>query len=210
MVSLTETGRSGMTNEDLYALCENSLSEHGHIVIPDDVLDSLDAESITAIGTQFSGGTLMLLPQREVTFFEWLRIEDPAVWADLWAGDDLPYIVSLAHLPDLVGASPRPTYVIRDLLTEDNYYFSPDLLIEKESDAFIHAVRDRMQSQMSLTISQLLALEASLGPVDIWHFAFSHKIALDVAKAAVAHLVDDRILLHVPRADHLAQYFDID
>lgn len=198
-----------MTTQDLMALCDRTVAEHGHLVFTDDEIRSLQADQIFALRDRFGARVLMKLPPSEIAFFEWVRTNDLPAWTDLWGGEDEPYLVSLAHLEDLAGATTTHAFVIRDLLGVDNYFFSPHLLIEKESDAFIGAVRERFTSNQSLTPAQLLALEASVGPVDIWHFAHRHNIPLDVAKRAVQQLVDDRILLHVTRADHLAQYFDV-
>lgn len=198
-----------MTTQDLMTLCDRAITEHGHLVFTDDEIRSLNAEQIFALRDRFGARVLMKLPASEIAFFEWMRTNDLPAWTDLWGGEDEPYLVSLAHLEDLAGATTTHAFVIRDLVGVDNYFFSPHLLIEKESDAFIGAVRERFTSKQSLTPAQLLALEASVGPVDIWHFAYRHNIPLDMAKRAVQQLVEDRILLHVPRADHLVQYFDV-
>lgn len=198
-----------MTTTELMELCDRTLAERGYLALRDEEWRSLNAEQIFALRDRFGARVLMQLPDSEVAFFEWMRSNDPPAWTDLWGGEDEPYLVSLAHLDDLVGATSPRAFVIRDLIGVDNYFFSPHLLIEKESDAFVDAVRERFATHQSLTPAQLLALEASVGPIDIWHFAYRHNIPLETAKQAVRQLVDDRILLHVPRADHLVQYFDV-
>jgi hypothetical protein len=132
------------------------------------------------------------------------------VWRDLWEADEQPYLVSLAHLPNLSGPEANGIYVIRDLLSVPNYYFSPELFLEKESADYMAAVRERFTQRDALTLAQMLALEASVAAIDIWHFAYRYDVDLDTAKKAVQTLVDDRILIHVPQADHLSQYFDVD
>ena len=52
-------------------------------------------------------------------------------------------------------------------------------------------------------------MEISAGPTDIWHFAYRRGVELERAKKAVAALVEDRILVHVPKADHLSTFFDV-
>jgi hypothetical protein len=198
-----------MTNGEVLNEAEASVTQHGHIRLSEQTLNALTAACVFALRDRYGSRVLMRLPDQEVAFFVWMRQEDPASWTDLWGGEEEPYLVSLAHLEDLVGESRTRGFMIRDLIGVDNFFFSPNLLIEKESDAFIGAVRERFSANQSLTPAQLLALEASLGPIDIWHFAYRHQIPLDTAKRAVAQLVDDRILLHVPRADHLVQYFDV-
>ena len=198
-----------MTTEDVLQEAAMSVAQHGHLRLSEQTLRALTADHVFALRNRYGTRVLMRLPEREVAFFAWMRQEDPASWTDLWGGEEEPYLVSLAHLEDLVGEAGTRGFMIRDLIGVDNYFFSPNLLIEKESDAFIGAVRERFAANQSLTPAQLLALEASLGPIDIWHFAYRHQISLDVAKRAVSQLVDDRILLHVTRADHLVQYFDV-
>ena len=198
-----------MTTEEVLHEAEASIAQHGHLRLSEQTLRALTADHVFTLRDRYGSRVLMRLPDQEVAFFNWMRQEDPASWTDLWGGEDEPYLVSLAHLEDLVGEAGTRGFMIRDLVGVDNYFFSPNLLIEKESDAFIGAVRERFSANQSLTPAQLLALEASLGPIDIWHFAYRHQMSLEMAKRAVAQLVDDRILLHVPRADHLVQYFDV-
>jgi hypothetical protein len=99
--------------------------------------------------------------------------------------------------------------MICDLQSQVNYYFTDDMLLEKESTDYVNAVRERFLGGGNLTVEQALTVEISAGPVDIWHFAYLRGVDLDRAKKAVASLVDDRIIVHVPSADHLSSYFDI-
>jgi hypothetical protein len=199
-----------MTNQEILDHCDASVEREGVIVFTDDQLRDLTPENIEAIRSRYGARTLMQLPQHEITFFEWLKEADPAVWNDIWANDERPYLVSLAFLTDFSGANASTgQFVICDLVNVDNYFFSPNLLLDKESTDFVEAVRERFTQRSSMTPGQLLTLEASVGNVDIWHFAYRYNIDLALAKRAVATLVEDRILLHVTNAEHLAQYFDV-
>ncbi|MBS1561657.1 MAG: hypothetical protein JSS89_08645 [Bacteroidetes bacterium] len=199
-----------MTNQELLDHCETNVEREGVIVFTDDQLRDMTPENIEAIRSRFGARTLMQLPQHEITFFEWLKEADPAVWNDIWANDERPYLVSLAFLTDFSGSNASTgQFVICDLVSVDNYFFSPNLLLDKESTDFVEAVRERFTQRSSMTPGQLLTLEASVGNVDIWHFAYRYNIDLALAKRAVATLVEDRILLHVTDAEHLAQYFDV-
>jgi hypothetical protein len=199
-----------MTDEALLAIVERSVEEQGFVSLDLDTLRSLSAWQVELIRERYGRRTLMRLPEREVAFFEWLREHDAPVWSDLWGAEEQPYLVSLAFLPDFAAANADTgAFVICDLETTDNYFFTPNMLLEKESDAFVHAVRDRFTAHQSLTPEQAFTLEVSAGPVDIWHFAYRHDLTIDRMKHAVRQLVDDRILVHVPRADHLWQYFDL-
>jgi hypothetical protein len=99
--------------------------------------------------------------------------------------------------------------MICDLQVEDNYYFTPDMLLEKESTDFVSAVRDRFLAGGTMTVEQALTVEMSTGPMDIWHFAYLRGVDLQRAKQAVASLVADRIIVHVPKAEHLSSFFDV-
>lgn len=198
-----------MTTEELLTLCQTSIEANGCLVLDDDTFRLIDPDQVGAVRSRYGSKYLLRLPSHEISFFEWLRTADEVVWKDLWEGGEAPYLVSMAYLKDFSGANANGTFVICDLVSTDNYYFSPDLIIEKESDDYIAAVRERFRDRQSLTPAQLLALEASNGPIDIWHFAHRYNLSLETAKRAVQELVDDRILLHVPSAEHLANYFDV-
>ena len=197
-------------NELLKERCEASASSRGVISFTDDELQSLTLADAEEIQREFGSRALLMLPAHEIAFYDWLRTADPAVWSDLW-GDDAhaPYSVSLTYLKDFMGGSGKGAFLICDLQTQDNYYFTPDMLLEKESTAFVNAVRERFLSGDTLTVEQALTVEISAGPVDIWHFAYLRGIDLDRAKKAVASLVDDRIIVHVRSADHLSTFFDV-
>lgn len=199
-----------MTQQEILTHCEESIEREGVVVFSDEQFRDLTPELIDGIRSQFNSRALMQLPQHEITFFEWLKGADPAVWNDIWANDERPYLVSLAFLTDFSGSNATiGQFVICDLVSVDNYFFSPNLLLDKESTDFVEAVRGRFTQHSSMTPGQLLTLEASVGNVDIWHFAHRYNIDLAIAKKAVVTLVEDRILLHVTNAEHLAQYFDV-
>ena len=199
-----------MTPQEAIEICRAEAATDGYISFTDDQFRMMGPEHVEALRNEFGKHSLMLLPPHEVKFFEWLKVVDPDVWNDLW-GDvpDSAYQVSLAFLPDFTGANAGGAFVICELRSVDNYFFSPNLLLEKESNDYVAALKDRFMRRDSLSMAQTLALEASIGPIDIWHFAYRHGVDVGAAKNAVKILVDDRILLHVTDADHLSQFFDI-
>ena len=188
-----------------------SIEKHGYIVVPDAVLDEMSESDVDEVIATHGSSKLMRLPEAEVVFFEWLREHDPDVWTDLW-GDvaETPYLVSLAYLRTFAGSGAERRYFIRDLQTVDNYYFTPDMLLIKESGDYLAASRSRLEESESLTLHQAFALQVSIGETDVWHFAYDHKRSVESVKGAVAELVDDHILVHVPKADHLTDHFDVD
>ena len=177
----------------------------------DEELASMSAEDEAAIIEQFGSTTLMRLPSHERAFHDWLREADPTVWSDLWSeAPDSLYGVSLAFLPEFRGTGTEGSFPICDLQTVDNYFFTPDMLLERESTDFVEAVRSRFLAGGSLSPEQALTVEISTGPMDIWHFAYRRGVDLARAKKAVASLVEDRIVVHVPKVEHLSTFFSIE
>lgn len=51
-------------------------------------------------------------------------------------------------------------------------------------------------------------LEITIAPIDIWRFAYNHRFDVQSVKDAVAVLVEDKILVHLTDAEHLAHFID--
>ncbi|MBI2794276.1 MAG: hypothetical protein HYX66_06485 [Ignavibacteria bacterium] len=199
-----------MTLNEIISHCNESIGDCDYIIFTDDQLRLMTAKQAQVLKATFGDRYLMQLPKNEIKFFEWLKIADEPVWNDLWKeSTDPPYTVSLAFLQDLCGANFGGAFLICELRNTDNYYFAPSMFIDKESSDFMAAVKDRFVSRQKLSPAQALALEASIAPIDIWHFAYKYGFHIGAAKNAVRELVEDRILLHVTDADHLTQYFDV-
>ena len=148
----------------------------------------------------------MKLPQEEIVFFEWLKDKDKKVWDDLWKSEEEEYIIALNFLPYLIEHSRG--FPICDLLENDNYYFLPKHMVDKESEIMIDSVQKRYRERKTLTVEQTLVLEISVTPIDIWHFCYRYNIEIDRAKQAVSNLVDDGILVHLKETEHLAHFID--
>lgn len=205
------TAMTDVKIDNLLITTRQQLDEHGHVRYSSDEFQSMSQDHVAAIQDAYGATALMRLPDHEVAFFEWLRVNDPAVWNDLWSDvADAPYLVSLQYLSDFAGAEAGGKFLIRDLQSVPNYYFTPEMVLEKESADFLAATRARLEDRASLTLGQAFALQASLGPMDLWHFAYEHGKSVDAVKTAVAALVEDRILVHVPTTEHLTDHFDVD
>ncbi len=199
-----------MTTESLIMRAEAAAEAGGILTLSEDELAALTPDQVEALRTSYGTRLLMRLPEHEIAFQEWLKVHDPAVWRDLWDTADAPdYAVSLAFLPEFAGTGADGAFLICDLQTTDNYFFTPEMLLDKESADFVEAVRTRFLAGGSLSPEQALTVEISAGPMDIWHFAYRRGVDLDRAKRAVASLVEDRIVVHVPKADHLSSFFDV-
>ncbi|MFM8569378.1 MAG: hypothetical protein ACKOB6_07230 [Candidatus Kapaibacterium sp.] len=196
-----------MTHDEILAWCAQSAGTGSTFAFPDEVFSSLTTETAVEISCLYGARHLMELPRREREFFAWLKEQDPAVWNDLWSGtEEAEYLVSLAFLPALL--DPSRGFPICDLETVDNYFFLPGLVQGEHAADFVEAVRERFLAKEKLTVEQVLALECSLSPVDIWHFAWHHGIALPRAKEAVGNLVEEKVLVHLRSSADLADHIE--
>ena len=195
-------------NQEIIEFFSKLVTESGVLHIPEDVFLKMEKEYGELLKKDFTATRMLKLPQSEIDFFNWLKENDPDVWSDIWGDDDCDYTVSIEFLPMLLENDGRG-FPICDLQNVDNYYFMPQLLIERESDVMVEAAKVRFIEKRGLTPSQLLALEIHFGGIDVWHFAYKHKIDLGEAKAAVASLVEDQILVHLTDAEHLAPILEL-
>lgn len=199
-----------MTDGQLLDWCRNQSDDNGFIEFDGEIFDSISQQQAELIKNELSHNILIKLPKQEINFFDWLKEADYEVWHDLWGGDNIdhqPYIVGLTYLPQMVDSS-CGGFPICDLRSTDNYYFAEGHMVDKESKILIDSVRDRFSNKEKLTVSQLLVLEISLGPVDIWHFAYKYKIGVEKAKFAVQELVEDEVLVHLKDAEYLAGFIE--
>jgi hypothetical protein len=196
-----------MTDKELIDWFTAESGSSRYVRIPEDVFNSMDEDQARMLASHFSHSMLMLLPQREISFFEWLREKDFQVWDDLWGGvEEEPYVVGLSFLPLLLDKTRG--FPICDLLTTDNYYFADAHFASEESKMLLESVQERFLKKEALTVAQTLMLEISVGPIDIWHFAYKYGIQLDAAKKAVSDLVDEKILFHFRNAEQLAGFIE--
>ncbi len=195
-----------MDKNDLLVWCVKESEDNGLIDFPDDIFNSIDEETADFLARNLAATNFIRLPGKERAFFEWLKESDSPVWNDLWGNpEEEPYVVGVSFLPLLVKNTGRG-YPICDLLEAENYYFDPAHIVDKEAKFYIESVQKRFMDKKELTNAQMLALEISIDAIDIWHFAYKHKISVPEAKEAVQTLVDDSILVHLTEAEHLAGF----
>lgn len=188
-----------------------------YIIFPDELLSKLTEQHAIIIRDYLHSVQLIQLPKAEIQFFEWLKEQDFEVWKDLWEldneidksfnSDNVNYLVSKTFLPLLLRNDGRG-FPICDLVNSDNYFFTSHQLPDEDSKIFIESAKERFINKDKLTISQLLALEISMGAIDIWHFAYKHNINLKEAKKSVAEMVDDGILVHLTESEHLIPFIN--
>lgn len=198
-----------MDNRELIDWCIQEAENNEYITFPAEIFDNLTENQAKMVSEHFGPTTMMKLPEYEIKFFEWLRDIEPKVWEDLWRNDPHhgPYIVAMIFLPLLVSDRSRG-YPICDLMENDNYYFTKNHMVDEESKVMIETARKRFEARKPLTLTQLLALEISLDPIDIWHFAYKHNIDLYMARKTVHELVQDNALIHLTDAEHLAPFIE--
>lgn len=194
-----------MTSQEIIDWFQHKKANNEVILIPTEIFERIDLELANTIAEQFGSNTLIYLPKHETEFFEWLKGSDRNVWEDLWGGvEEKPYIVSIALLPLMVRKFRG--YPICDLLNNDNYYFTEEMIVHKTAHLLLETLREKFLRREPLTVAQTLLLEISINPVDIWHFAYYHSINIDEAKEAVRELVEDNLLIHLKRAGELADF----
>lgn len=198
-----------MNTQQLLEWFDSQKQQSDIIILPAEVLESLNKENIHSLISRFHAHTFIKLPESEISFFQWLYGVDRDVWNDLWKSEDNtePYIVGLSLLGDLISANRG--FPICDLMETDNYYFSSEHFIKGESDDFVEAIHNKILSDSPLTVSQLLVWEIYNAPIDIWRFCYIHNISIDEAKKAVHELVEDRILIHLTTAAELTAYMEL-
>lgn len=186
---------------------EKQISEN-LLILRDEYLSAISVEDAEYLKNKYKGKLMMYLHPSEIAFFEWLKDNDLAIWEDLW-NDDISkeYSVSIDFLPYLVKY--RQQFPICDLLNNVNYYFVPMHIKGLEEERLADTLKTRLGNKDALTPAQLLLIEISLNPIDIWHFAYKYQLPIEKAKDAVLQLVDDGNIVHFPEAGQLANFIDV-
>ena len=198
-----------MDYKEINKWCNDQIVVNHVLEIPAEFFIELDEKQAQFITSKFSHDVLIRLPQREIDFFEWLKENDEVIWKDLWS-DELfePYMVGITFLHILIDKNYRG-FPICDLLENDNYYFTKRHMVDLESKILVESAQTRFLEDEPLTAAQLLALNISMEPIDIWHFAYKNGVDLFRAKKAVHQLVADGVLVHLKDAGHLATFVEI-
>lgn len=194
-----------MTNSELLQwVRENTIG--GVLQFPDEMLRALSAEQQQFLARECGADVMVQLPVSDLRFFEWLRREDPAVWEDLWHDDiqPRPYVVGMALLPQVLQSNRG--FPICDLVHTPNFYFTHKHVRGEEAKPYLEVLRARLEKGESLDTAQLLLLEITQEPIDIWRFAYLYRVSLAEAKQAVLQLVGDDLLVYTPTREELSDY----
>lgn len=198
-----------MENEQLINWCRENRPNNSILEIPQFIFKLLNEEQALLFENEYPNETMFKIPEREIRFFEWLKKNDPNIWTDIWS-DELfpPYYVSIGlfHLFIDDGYKGFP---ICDLQNNDNYYFAPQHLADKESEILVESSKSRYMEREALTIPQWLSVSISVGPLDIWHFAYKNELSLSDCKDSVKMLVEENLLVHLKEAEHLSIFVEL-
>lgn len=188
-------------------LAKTELSKNKFITFPEELFETLTSEEAQQIVSGIDINALMILPEKEIEFFEWLKKEDEPVWKDLWSDDEIaPYLVSVSFLPFLVYKSTANGFPICDLMTVENFYFTISMMIADHSQTVLEAAKERFNQHLKLDLHQILALEIAFNSIDIWHFAYKYNISLAAAKEALNILIQDKAIIHPTTAEEVARH----
>lgn len=193
-----------MKDKEILDFCVRSLNEKDYIHLPEQIFENCDKSQAEKVADEFGANALMRLPEKDIRFFEWLKENDRKIWEDLWGEDEENlYLVGASFMPLFVEGDGRG-FPICDLLENDNFYFTIDCMVDEESKVTIETARNRFLAKKPVSCAQLLALEISTAPIDVWRFSYKHDIDLDEAKRAVEILVEDGALVHLKNVEYLS------
>lgn len=198
-----------METTELIYWCRENRPNNDIIDIPESIFKSINEEQAQLFINEYSNDTIFKLPEREIKFFEWLKENEPLVWQDIW-DDELypPYFVSIGLFHRFIDCDYKG-YPMCDLQSNDNYYFVPQHLADKESKILVESAKTRYIDKEPLTIPQWLALSISMGHVDIWHFAYKNGLSISDCKYSVNMLVEENLLVHLKEAEHLSVFVEV-
>lgn len=161
--------------------------------LTEEELTSLSKEQADELIELFGYNTMIRLPERERTFFDWLQENDKSVWEDLWDEDDeRKYYVSMAHLGSFLPG--QRGFPICDLVDQENFYFTSDDITENDGKIFVENALDVISDRGQLSMDQAFAVEVWRGPIDQWRFAWMYNVPLSEVKKMVRWLITEGVL----------------
>ncbi|MEO5931792.1 MAG: hypothetical protein ABIR47_17800 [Candidatus Kapaibacterium sp.] len=184
-----------MTNEEFQELIERlrPVGEQLHSVqITEEEIATLTREQAEQIVALYGSNSLITLPQKERTFFEWLKERDEPIWSDLWGDDEIPYRVGLGFLPDLLPN--KRGFPVCDLIEHENYYFTTNEIAPEDGSPFLDAALGIVKNEGRLSMDQAFVVEVWRAPIDLWRFAYIYKQPIDEVKNMVRWLLEEGIL----------------
>lgn|GEM_PF-253895 len=197
-------------DKEILLFFEKLKTNKHYLEIPEELFKKMEPAHGVIARDLLEEPRMFRLPKSEILFFNWLKKNDPLIWSDIWdiapdSDEDPDYLVSLDFLPLILESDGRG-YPICDLAQSDNYYFMETHMVGDEGKAMMETSQKLFMDQKGLTLAQLLALEISIAPIDIWHFAYKHGMDIAKTKHAAQQLAEEGILVHLTEAEHLAPF----
>jgi hypothetical protein len=184
---------------------DREYQENGFLQFSADELAKLTNAEISRIKDHFQGYALMKLPEKEIAFFEWLKINDRPVWDDLWPEAETEYMVSIDLLDHFMHSGNG--FPICDLVGEANYWFTARMIKPKGRELFPE-IEQKLDGDNKLTFEEALLVEIMQGPIDLWHFCHRYKISIAFAKSRIDQMQQEDLLVHLHDREDLVKYID--
>ena len=196
-----------ITEEFLEELDRRCGASPEHIVpFTPEELQSFSPEDVAAVIEHFHGQALMMLPQSDIDFFEWVKANDLPVWTELWGGDAPVYTVSIAFLRSYTGDAFG--FSICDLIDSPNYYFHKEFIVDIEKENLIGDILKRIRESVPLSMANVFILEIWLHPTDAWRFAYKYHYPLQEVKELAELLAEQHVLRHLKKREEIAEYIE--
>ena len=149
---------------------------------------------------------LMRLPDDEIAFFEWLKVNDPEIWDDIWEGEEDVYNVSLALLSQFVGN--KNGFPICDLIDQPNYWFVVEHIKPKGMEQ-IEVIFEKIEKGEQLGSMEMFLAEITQAPIDIWHFSYKYGLSVKAVKVMIEEMVHKGWIVHLSDREDLVKYVEI-
>jgi hypothetical protein len=191
---------------ELIKIKEIQFNSVGYLQFSREELERLNEQEVGALENHFRGHTMMLLPDSEIRFFEWLKEMDYSVWDDLWRDQENVYRVSIDFLHHFLPQ--KNGFPICDLIEQENFWFSVRHIKPKGREVF-DRIKEKLNSHTKFSFEEALLYEIALGSIDIWHFCYRYTYPVQVAKQKVLQMHNDDLLVHLGKREDLVGYLDI-
>lgn len=199
-----------MTEESFAALRNRIEENHATVRIvefSDSELDQITKEQAIEIVALFGANTLISLPARERSFFDWLRYTDHSVWDDLWSDTEPPYLVSLSFLPDLLPGGRG--FPICDLVNQQNFNFTTRNITSEDGAGLLDAAMEIVKANGKLQLHQAFLIEIWRAPIDQWRFAWMYSVPIGDVKEMVIWLISEHALTLPSSGENLIDDKDV-
>jgi len=185
---------------------EKELIKRHYLSFSPEELLLLDEYSVEIVKNRFQGRAMMLLPQSEIAFFNWLKENDRPVWDDLWQDEEEIYLVSIDFLHHFIGDGNG--FPICDLIDENNYWFCSRHIKPKAMEK-MGEIGKKVENHSKLSFEEGLLIEIARGSIDLWHFCYRYNLPLELAKQKIENLHSEDLLVHLKDREDLVKYLDV-